>query len=82
MAHQVATIDSLSKKFCRRLKRSLWYGVKDLTCELLARPRNTSQLRKHEFWALDDLNFNLHPGEISSLELIVQGDIPATRIDW
>jgi lipopolysaccharide transport system ATP-binding protein len=30
-------VEGVSKKFCRSLKRSLWYGVKDVSSELLGR---------------------------------------------
>ena len=52
-------VENVSKKFCSRcignLKRSLWYGVKDISSELFGTARN-SQLRKDEFWAVDDVN--------------------------
>ena len=28
-------VEGVSKKFCRSLKRSLWYGVQDVSSELL-----------------------------------------------
>ena len=28
-------VEGVSKKFCRDLKRSLWYGVKDISSEIL-----------------------------------------------
>ena len=30
-------VDGVSKKFCRDLKRSLWYGLKDTAADLLGR---------------------------------------------
>ena len=59
----VVTVEGLSKKFCRRLKRSLWYGACDLANEVLARPGRRHELRRHEFWALRDMSFELHKGE-------------------
>ena len=34
MNEPLVKIEHLGKKFCRRLKRSLWYGVKDMAQEL------------------------------------------------
>jgi len=59
-------VESLSKKFCRSLKRSLWYGVQDIGTELLNR-RKTPELRTDEFWAVHDVNFELRRGECLGL---------------
>ena len=55
----------VSKKYCRDLKRSLWYGLKDTASDLLSR-RNTA-LRRDEFWAVDDVSFELGRGECLGL---------------
>lgn len=39
---------NVSKNFCRRLKRALWYGAKDLTSELLG-PSNSNAKLCDEF---------------------------------
>jgi len=57
----------LSKKFCRSLKRSLWYGMKDLGVELVGRNAGRATLRPTEFWAIRDLSFGLYPGETLGL---------------
>ncbi len=54
--------DGVSKKFCRSLKKSLYYGVCDLKDEIL-RKSEVRELRGDEFWALDDINFELKRGE-------------------
>jgi lipopolysaccharide transport system ATP-binding protein len=59
-------VESVSKKFCRSLKRSLWYGVYDIGTELLGQTKK-SGLRKDEFWAIDDVSFELHRGECLGL---------------
>ena len=56
----------ISKKFCRNLKKSLWYGVKDSISEI-ARGESSDTLRKDEFWALDDVSFELRRGECLGL---------------
>jgi lipopolysaccharide transport system ATP-binding protein len=59
-------VESVSKKFCRSLKRSLWYGVQDIGTELLGRAK-PPELRRDEFWAVDDVNFELRRGECLGL---------------
>jgi lipopolysaccharide transport system ATP-binding protein len=59
-------VESVSKKFCRSLKRSLWYGVQDIGTELLGRAK-TPELRRDEFWAVDDVSFELRRGECLGL---------------
>lgn len=71
--------DRVSKKFCRSLKKSLWYGVKDIASELLPFSKkpvnkgsgilegNASQLRAQEFWAVNNVSFELKRGECLGL---------------
>lgn len=61
-------VENVSKKFCRSLKRSLWYGVQDIAGELLGRNGAQADLRSKEFWAIKDISFELRRGE--SLGLI------------
>ncbi len=60
-------VEGASKKFCRSLKRSLWYGVQDVTSELLCREGQNNELRRNEFWAVDDISFELKRGECLGL---------------
>ncbi|MFO7665564.1 MAG: ABC transporter ATP-binding protein [Desulfobacterales bacterium] len=62
-------VQNVSKKFCRDLKRSLWYGMKDLGNELLGRSHGggDGELRKDEFWAVKDVSFELKRGECLGL---------------
>lgn len=59
-------VEGLSKKFCKDLKTSLWYGVKDLYANVCG---NTHErlLRPKEFWAVKDINFELRRGECLGL---------------
>ena len=52
----VLSIEGVSKKFCRNLKRSLFYGFKDIIKELTGWAGNREHLRKEEFWALHDIS--------------------------
>ncbi|MBI3154343.1 MAG: ABC transporter ATP-binding protein [Burkholderiales bacterium] len=61
-------VEGLSKKFCRSLKRSLWYGMQDLGNELVGRRHGgNGDLRPDEFWAVRDVSFELRRGECLGL---------------
>jgi len=65
----VIQAEALGKKFCRSLKRSLWYGFTDILKDLS--PFHTQRgdrtrsdtLRTDEFWALREVSFQLKKGE-------------------
>jgi ABC-type polysaccharide/polyol phosphate transport system ATPase subunit len=64
----VVEVEQVSKKFCRRLRYSLWYGLTDLAAELTGRNgKEDLQLRQAEFLAVDDVSFELRPGECIGL---------------
>ncbi|MEP3477691.1 MAG: polysaccharide ABC transporter ATP-binding protein [Fuerstiella sp.] len=60
-------VNTVSKKFCRSLKRSLMYGVQDTIHDLTGRSLANIGLRKDEFWANDDVSFDIHQGECVGL---------------
>ena len=63
----LVSVESVSKKFCRSLKRSLLYGLRDIGNELSGRSRHSDVLRPREFWALNGLSFELRRGEAVGL---------------
>jgi lipopolysaccharide transport system ATP-binding protein len=63
----VLSVKSVSKRFCRGLKRSLFYGVQDVMGEVFGARRKDVVLRKEEFWALKDVSFDLKRGEALGL---------------
>ncbi len=60
-------VEGVSKKFCKDLKTSLWYGVKDVFGNLKSTASDKVALRPKEFWALQDINFELKRGECLGL---------------
>ena len=58
--------EGLSKKFCKDLKTSLWYGVQDLFTNFRGNSKERL-LREQEFWAVKDINFELRRGECLGL---------------
>lgn len=63
----VVAVRGVAKKFCKHLKRSMAYGIMDLSKNLLGIKPSTTSLRKGEFWALKDIDFELRRGEIMGL---------------
>lgn len=63
----VLEIEGVSKKFCRSLKRSLFYGVQDIASELVGTRPTNNDLRQGEFWALHDVKLQLRRGEAIGL---------------
>ena len=59
----VVSVRNISKKFCRNLRRSMLYGIKDLSQNLLGMKSDTTMLRKDEFWALENVSFEVKSGE-------------------
>lgn len=70
--------EHVSKRFCRSLKRSLWYGVQGVLHSLnplaagqqesdLIRPVRDDELRQDEFWSLRDVSFDVRRGECLGL---------------
>lgn len=56
-------VEEASKKFCKSLKRSMLYGVQDIAKDLFHAGLTNDRLRQYEFWALDNVSFELRRGE-------------------
>jgi lipopolysaccharide transport system ATP-binding protein len=82
MSDVLVDVQGVSKKFCRTLKRSLRYGVKDILADLnpfkrngsssacnlrMTSPPDLEDLRPDEFWAVNDVSFQVKRGECLGL---------------
>lgn len=68
MTEVLVKVEGVSKKFCRSLRKSLWYGMQDLGSEILGhRHASNNNLRTDEFWATKDISFELKRGECLGL---------------
>ena len=63
----VIQVNGVSKKFCRSLKRSMWYGFCDILRDTAGLHPKSDRLRRKEFWAVDDVSFELKKGETLGL---------------
>jgi lipopolysaccharide transport system ATP-binding protein len=63
----VLSVRGVSKKFCRNLKRSMAFGMKDLAMSLAGVRQGEQVLRRDEFWAVKDISFDLRRGECLGL---------------
>ncbi len=64
----VILVENVSKKYCKSLKRSMLYGISDITKNMLGLRTHSEKLRRDEFWAVRDLTFEVKKGQ--SLGLI------------
>ena len=53
----------VSVKYCKDLKKSLWFGANDIVRELSGRRPPALELRESEMWALQHVNIRLRRGE-------------------
>lgn len=59
----VISVDHVSKKYCKSLKRSMYYGAMDIGRNMIGLSSKSERLRKDEFWALNDVSFEVKKGE-------------------
>lgn len=67
MSDVLIRAEGVSKKYCRSLKRSMWYGLCDMATEAAGRKGRHDTLRPSEFWAVKDVSFELRRGECMGL---------------
>ena len=60
-------VKDVSKKFSRSIKRSMYYGLRDMMSAMLGSRSGRSTLRPEEFWAVRNVNFTLKRGECLGL---------------
>jgi lipopolysaccharide transport system ATP-binding protein len=63
MSDVMIQVDRVSKKFCKSMKRSMVYGLLDISRNLAGLSSRPGKLRKNEFWAVEDVSFQLKRGE-------------------
>jgi len=60
-------VEGVSKKFCKSLKRSMLYGIDDISRGMLGLAPKTAELRSGEFWSVDNASFEVRRGECLGL---------------
>ncbi len=63
---EVLRVRQVWKKYCRNLKRAMWYGLRDVGAHLLGWHRQRpvkDNLRVGEFYAVKNASFDLPPGQ-------------------
>ena len=57
-------VEHVSKKYCKSLKKSMLYGIADIGRNAIGMGSHPDKLRKGEFWAVDDVSFEVKRGEV------------------
>jgi lipopolysaccharide transport system ATP-binding protein len=60
-------VQGVGKKFCRSLRRTLVYGAHDVARDVMCLAPQSDRLRQDEFWALNDVSFEVKRGECLGL---------------
>jgi lipopolysaccharide transport system ATP-binding protein len=59
----VIKLEHVSKKYCKNIKDSMIYGLTDIGRNLVGLKSRAEQLRKNEFWAVNDVSLEIKRGE-------------------
>lgn len=60
-------VEHVSKKFSKSLRHSMLYGMEDIGHNLIGLSSNSAKLREKEFWAVDDVSFEIKKGDTLGL---------------
>jgi lipopolysaccharide transport system ATP-binding protein len=63
MENWLLDVEGISMRYCRSIRRAMFYGLADVLGEFAPLRRAPPRLRPDEFWALQDISFRLAPGE-------------------
>ncbi len=61
-SHSIS-VEGVSKKYCKSLRRSMLYGLTDLSRNAMGMRSNSEELRTDEFWAVSDVSFSVERGD-------------------
>lgn len=59
----LVSVEAVCKRFAKRLRWALWYGLVDMSREAIGLGRDRDRLRRDEFVAVDGISFALRRGE-------------------
>jgi lipopolysaccharide transport system ATP-binding protein len=63
MADTVVRVENAGKKFSKDLKHMMVYGMQDIGRNIMDLEAHTRNIRSGEFWAVDDVSFELSKGD-------------------
>ncbi|NQT33006.1 MAG: ATP-binding cassette domain-containing protein [Candidatus Omnitrophica bacterium] len=63
MPNTAIKAENISKKFSKSLNHVMLYGAEDVSKNIFGMPAPTDRLRKGEFWAVEDVSFQLEKGQ-------------------
>ena len=61
------SVENVSKKYCKSLRKSMMYGIQDIARNSLGLSARSNILREGEFWAVNEVSFELKRGETLGL---------------